>query len=522
MSISSRILPLTNSAGLSGSPSQLQQINPQGSLVLTTTSSVGSLEPGDIAYISCEPADYASGDIDAAKTINLAVSLKPYAIVLYSEYAATCSFNPSGGFQYVSMYTMQNASSSAAIADGLQKNNPPYPSTSISWDQSAANGTSSGGSGGGGSSGGLGKSPTTAVAMIILYSITGIITALFLIIIIVGAIRAHRHPERYGPRRVIGRVRQGRAKGLARAMLETLPIVKFSDKEQDDKPAEQSRDVELANVPKDEPAGTEHHETGASTSNTNSGAESGPDVVTTEAATGSTQPTEGAGTAAGDKSDNGLACSVCTDDFVNGQDIRVLPCKHKFHPECIDPWLLNVSGTCPLCRVDLHPTSQDAEEAEEDEAETDVIQTGHGRRSSMPTDAARRNRRSRILSTLNVGRMRHATADERIEALRTLREQTQATNESAEQGGRTVGDRPMNRARARLSRAFGSRPASAVHGSRPTSQVPSHAAASAEAPTGAETSATAEETAPEVAAATEAPAPVESTPFAGALVSSPR
>ena len=325
----------------------LQQINPQGALVLTNPKTVGALEPGDIAYISCEPADYSSGNIDAAKTINLAVSLKPYAIVLYSEYATTCSFNPSGGFQYVSMYTMQNASASAAIADGLGKNNPAYPPTTISVDQSAANGTNSGGSGGGGS-GGLGKSPTTAVAMIILYSITGIITALFLIIIIVGAIRAHRHPERYGPRRVIGRVRQGRAKGLARAMLETLPIVKFSDKEEDDKPAEQSRDVELANVPKDATASTAHHETGASTSNTNAVAESGPDVVTTEAAAGSTQPTEGTEATAGDKSDNGLACSVCTDDFVNGQDIRVLPCKHKFHPECIDPWLLNVSGTCPL------------------------------------------------------------------------------------------------------------------------------------------------------------------------------
>ena len=312
-------------------------------MVLTTTKSVESLQPGDIAYISCEPSDY-TGDIDATKTINLAVNNKPYAIVLYSEYAATCTFSPSGDFQYLSMYTMQNASSSAAVVDGLQKNDPPYPQTTIALDQQSANGTNNSGSDGDS----LGKSPTTAVAMIILYSITGIITALFLIIIIVGAIRAHRHPERYGPRRVIGRVRQGRAKGLARAMLETLPIVKFGDKEEDDKPAEQGRDVELADVSKVAAAGTGHQEDGATTSNTDIPVESGPDVVTTEAAAGSVQPTKGAVAGAEDNTDNGLACSVCTDDFIKGQDIRVLPCKHKFHPECIDPWLLNVSGTCPL------------------------------------------------------------------------------------------------------------------------------------------------------------------------------
>ena len=313
---------------------------------MTTPDNVQSLVPNDIAYISCEPSDY-SGPIDAAKTINYAVEYKPSAIVLYSEYAATCAFNPSGGFGYTSMYTMQNANSSVTVVDGLRKNNPPYPNSKISIDQESGNGPSNSSSSSSGS-GGLGKSPTTAVAMIILYSITGIITALFLIIIIVGAIRAHRHPERYGPRRVIGRTRQGRAKGLARAMLETLPIVKFGDKEEDNKHAVQGRDVELADASKNAAPVTERHGDEASTSNTAAPAHSGPDVVRTEAAADSEQPAEGTATGTGDNAENGLACSVCTDDFIKGQDIRVLPCKHKFHPECIDPWLLNVSGTCPL------------------------------------------------------------------------------------------------------------------------------------------------------------------------------
>lgn len=177
-------------------------------------------------------------------------------------------------------------------------------------------------------------------------------------------------------------------------------------------------------------------------------------------------------------------------------------------------------------RVDLHPTStetEEPEEPEEDGADTNVLPNNPGDAAGAPTETSRRNRRSRILSTLNAGRMRHATADERIEALRRLRQENQATNENIEQGGWIVGERTMNRARARLSRAFGSRPSSGLHASRPTSQVPAAAApTSAEAPITAEPLATAESRAPEVAATTEAPTPIEPTPFAGALASSPR
>ena len=54
-----------------------------------------------------------------------------------------------------------------------------------------------------------------------------------------------------------------------------------------------------------------------------------PETVTTIAATGKLLEGEGNTDA---NAENGLACSVCTDDFTKGQDVRVLPCNHKFHP----------------------------------------------------------------------------------------------------------------------------------------------------------------------------------------------
>jgi hypothetical protein len=42
-------------------------------------------------------------------------------------------------------------------------------------------------------------------------------------------------------------------------------------------------------------------------------------------------------------------CAVCLLDFVNGDDLRALPCRHDFHTACVDPWLLQ-RGRCPVCR----------------------------------------------------------------------------------------------------------------------------------------------------------------------------
>lgn len=51
--------------------------------------------------------------------------------------------------------------------------------------------------------------------------------------------------------------------------------------------------------------------------------------------------------------DETTQCSVCQEEYVDGQAIRVLNhCNHEFHRNCIDPWFeRNVH--CPVCRHDI-------------------------------------------------------------------------------------------------------------------------------------------------------------------------
>lgn len=50
-------------------------------------------------------------------------------------------------------------------------------------------------------------------------------------------------------------------------------------------------------------------------------------------------------------------CTVCLEEFVPGEQLRVLPCLHRFHPNCIDCWVQSravggrgkLSCKCPNC-----------------------------------------------------------------------------------------------------------------------------------------------------------------------------
>ncbi|KAJ9188573.1 hypothetical protein P3X46_003918 [Hevea brasiliensis] len=46
-------------------------------------------------------------------------------------------------------------------------------------------------------------------------------------------------------------------------------------------------------------------------------------------------------------------CHICLIDYEEGDKIRVLPCSHEYHMLCVDKWLKEVHGVCPLCRDDV-------------------------------------------------------------------------------------------------------------------------------------------------------------------------
>lgn len=353
-----------------------QNIRLTGPLVLTDPTTAATLTSTDIAYIGCEEFTHGR-DTTPSAVLKAAASHKPVAIVLYSTYSNRCNYiHTDNNFDYVNIFTMASPSALFNLEIGLKSTQPSLSQAQIAQDNSTSTNSTNGSPGNSNSGNVLGASPTTAVAMIILYSITGVITALFLIIIITGAVRAHRHPERYGPRSAAdGRPRQSRAKGIARAMLETLPIVKFGEKEE----AKTNRDAELGGIndgptnengesssaePQPTTARNIDNDVERRTSTENPEIKMTPAINEVTPAIDEVSPAVDEVTPVVDTSnkvdgvdtrkseelpkEGRLGCSICTEDFVKGEDVRVLPCNHQYHPECIDPWLLNVSGTCPL------------------------------------------------------------------------------------------------------------------------------------------------------------------------------
>lgn len=447
----------------------------KGNLYYTNFSNVANITADEIAYISCNPSDYNGFDSAQSVFEQAYQQANISAAILYSTATDYCDYDQNDSQQMVlqfAVYSMTSKTDSAFVLDAID-DLPAHMKYFVNIQGRSNDDNSNGGGNSNQAQNPLGPSPSTAVAMIILYSITGIITALFLVIIITGAVRAHRHPERYGPRNVLGRPRQSRARGLGRAILDTIPIVKFGEREQTKPtdvelgPAAGARDLNGANATSDEhanppttadqrsqaqPLGTEQV-TGAPQEATPA------EIEQHQSGIAPAQPVIAAASTGTENasSDETPGCSICTEDFEKGQDLRVLPCNHKFHPECVDPWLLNVSGTCPLCRVDLRPVDSHDSSASHDQDQVAP--------PLNPDTETSHRRRTAIRDILLFRHLPNSSAEERIGALRRLREQRrnhsgdlagESTNPSVENIANTR-DRRSRRISTRLSDAFGAR-----------------------------------------------------------------
>ncbi|KZL84839.1 ring finger domain-containing protein [Colletotrichum incanum] len=456
------VIPSTERLGLNQTDIVRGAIRIEGTMIPAASSNYNSINGDDVAYLSCD-APGGGGFINPDMMLGTLMENKPKAIVLYSTVGNWCMLSSDTELPYYSIFTMADAGDSqqALRILNLLNGTNEADQVRVTITGNATANTGDGGNGGGGNN--------SAVAMSILYSITGLITLLFLIIIATGAVRAHRYPERYGPRNGFnGRPRQSRAKGLARAVLDTLPIVKFGER-QEAKPDPNMELESATNVPTNDrsiesrsedrqldtvPVSAKNAETTTMTTTTGHTVADGATATAAGAVAATTAAAVAAGTAdanntagsgnheSSGQEDENLGCSICTEDFTVGEDVRVLPCNHKFHPNCVDPWLVNVSGTCPLCRLDLRP--QGGAENTSDELPPPLELDGHESDGSSTTQ----RRRTRLF---DLNRLRNASAEERIQALRQYRTQHQGQGAPPDAADAERDERNDRSRRARLA-----------------------------------------------------------------------
>lgn len=76
-------------------------------------------------------------------------------------------------------------------------------------------------------------------------------------------------------------------------------------------------------------------------------------------------------------------CPICLDPFADGDEIRELQCRHCFHSNCVDIWLLGtlsdeatVTNICPTCRQAATTSNTDVSTEEQEIAEESFYEIG--------------------------------------------------------------------------------------------------------------------------------------------------
>lgn len=252
---------------------------------------------GSVVYLSCDIEPTSSRP---SALLNKVLDSEPNAIILYTTSGDWCWLE--GSSVVGKIFTTVNASDARRSISYLEEATKLSTSVQVSITRNL---------------GSLDqprekeKGETGDTIVLVVSSIGGSVFGLFVLTTLAGAIRAYRHPERYGPRDgQDGHSSQTRIQGLTRAVLETFPVVKF-----DHKGPSMTASTDLEVQPREAGKDSTH---------------------SSVARTAEPEPP---------------TCSICTEDFAAQEDVRILPCKHEFHQSCIDPWLVNQSTKCPMWYV---------------------------------------------------------------------------------------------------------------------------------------------------------------------------
>ncbi len=87
-----------------------------------------------------------------------------------------------------------------------------------------------------------------------------------------------------------------------------------------------------------------------------------------------------------EEGDSSECCAVCLEEFEAGEKVRVLPCGHKFHGDCLVPWLTERHASCPLCKMDVLKHVKELEAKQKGENKS--IEEGLDETASVATQAS--------------------------------------------------------------------------------------------------------------------------------------
>lgn len=300
-------------------------------VIVNETNYIGFQNSEAVAFLSCDPAGNGSSPDPSSMLLTL-MNSKPLAIVLYTTRLKWCSLDHHP-LNFTTIFSMADPREANAIVGHLRNNTGGLEIGSKTTIFGSAPGM---------------YTPLedlvrrdASVAMGIIYGVTGLVGVLFIALMIYTY-----HSGGMGHRPFISRqMFRLRAcyhtRGIAQTLLDTLPIIKFKQQKSEDDVENDA--VEMASTTGGrDTIGSRGHDYDDDIEAEAQGAANNTNRANTD--------TDAATPAAGDseKAEDSLTCSICVEDFVTGEDVRVLPCDHHFHPACVDTWLVKVSGTCPL------------------------------------------------------------------------------------------------------------------------------------------------------------------------------